>query len=184
MKRFVDGDAGVSAYGAIGYLIMVFFSVFMGYSVGCAPLIGFNYGAGNREELRNLCKKSFIIMASAGLLIVAIVESCGPLFVKMFGFEGELYDMTLCGLRIYFASFLVTGVSVFASALFTALNNGLISGLISFLRTLVFQVGSVLLVPLFLGVDGVWSAICFAEVASLIVSVSFIAAYRKRYGYF
>lgn len=183
MKRFVEGDAGVTAYGAIGYLIMVFFSVFMGYSVGCAPLIGFNYGAGNREELRNLCKKSLIIVAASGFVMTVVAETCGPLFVRMFGFEGDLYDMTLRGLRIYFISFLISGISVFASSLFTALNNGLISGLISFLRTLVFQVGSVMIVPVFMGLDGVWSAICFAETASLIVSVTFIVANKKKYGY-
>lgn len=183
MKRFVAGDDGVAAYGAIGYLIMVFFSVFMGYAVGCAPLTGYHYGAGNRDELRNLCKKSLIIVAVAGAVMTLFAQTCGRLFVQVFGYEGELYDLTLRGLRIYSLSFLVCGFSVYASSLFTALNNGLISGLISFLRTLVFQVAAVLIVPLFLGLDGVWSAICFAETAALAVSVVFFFANAKRYGY-
>lgn len=183
MKRFVEGNDGVAAYGAIGYLIMVVFSVFMGYSVGCAPLIGYHYGAGHRDELRNLCKKSLIVMAIAGVTTFAVAELGSGLFVRIFGFRDTLYEMTVRGLRIYSCSFLVVGFSVFASAMFTALNNGLISGLISFLRTLVFQVAAVLIVPLFLGLDGVWSAICFAEGLALIVAAIFFFAYRKRYGY-
>lgn len=183
MKQFVAGDDGVAAYGAIGYLIMTFFSVFMGYSVGCAPLIGYHYGAGNREELRNLCKKSLITMGVAGVVMTLLAETCGQFFVGVFGYEGELYDLTLRGLRIYSVAFLVTGFSVFASSMFTALNNGLVSGLISFLRTLVFQVAAVLVVPLFLGLDGVWSAICFAETASLCVASAFFFANGRKYGY-
>lgn len=174
---------GVPAYGVIMYVVMVFFSVFMGYSVGCAPLIGYNYGAQNREELKNLFKKSMIFMAVCGAAMTALSEALAVPAVKIFSFGGELYKMTLRGFRIYSLVFLLTGYSVFASSLFTALNNGPVSACISFLRTLLFQIGAVLLFPLIWGLDGVWSAGIFAEIASVAVSAVFIICLRKRYGY-
>lgn len=177
------GDDGVAAYGAIGYVMMIFFSVFMGYAVGSAPLIAFNYGAQNRAELKNLFKKSVIIVAAAGLMMTGLSEALAKPAIMLFGFDGELFEMTVRGFRIYSAAFAITGFSVFGSSLFTALNNGVISAVISFLRTLVFQIAAVMLLPLVWGIDGVWSAVVFAELASLIVASAFMLANGKRYGY-
>lgn len=178
------GDDGVAAYGAIGYVMMIFFSIFMGYAVGCAPLIAFNFGAKNNEELRNLFKKSLIIMAFSGLLMTGLSEALASPIIMLFGFDGELFEMTLRGFRIYSVAFMITGFSVFGSSLFTALNNGLVSAVISFLRTLVFQIAAVMVCPVFMGLDGVWSATCFAEVLALAVTVICIFICRKKYYYF
>lgn len=178
------GDDGVAAYGAIGYVMMIFFSIFMGYAVGCAPLIAFNFGAKNNEELRNLFKKSLIIMAFSGLLMTGLSEALASPIIMLFGFDGELFEMTLRGFRIYSVAFMITGFSVFGSSLFTALNNGLVSAVISFLRTLVFQIAAVMVCPIFMGLDGVWSATCFAEVLALAVTVTCIFVCRKKYYYF
>ncbi len=178
------GDDGVAAYGAIGYVMMIFFSIFMGYAVGCAPLIAFNFGAKNNEELRNLFKKSLIIMAFSGLLMTGLSEALASPIIMLFGFDGELFGMTLRGFRIYSVAFMITGFSVFGSSLFTALNNGLVSAVISFLRTLVFQIAAVMVCPIFMGLDGVWSATCFAEVLALAVTVICIFICRKKYYYF
>ena len=183
IQRIVPGDDGIAAYGAIGYVMMIFFSIFMGYAVGSAPLIAFNYGAENEAELKNLFRKSLIITAIAGVLMTGLSEALAYPIIKLFGFDGELFDMTLRGFRIYALAFLLTGFSVFGSSLFTALNNGLISALISFLRTLVFQIAAVMLLPLLWKLDGVWSAICFAEAASIMVTVIFVLCFRKRYKY-
>lgn len=178
------GDDGVAAYGAIGYVMMIFFSIFMGYAVGCAPLIAFNFGAKNNEELRNLFKKSLIIMAVSGLLMTGLSEALASPIIMLFGFDGELFEMTLRGFRIYSVAFMITGFSVFGSSLFTALNNGLVSAVISFLRTLVFQIAAVMVCPVFMGLDGVWSATCFAEILALAVTVICIFICRKKYYYF
>lgn len=178
------GDDGVAAYGAIGYVMMIFFSIFMGYAVGCAPLIAFNFGAKNNEELRNLFKKSLTIMAVSGLLMTGLSEALASPIIMLFGFDGELFEMTLRGFRIYSVAFMITGFSVFGSSLFTALNNGLVSAVISFLRTLVFQIAAVMVCPIFMGLDGVWSATCFAEILALAVTVTCIFICRKKYYYF
>lgn len=178
------GDDGVAAYGAIGYVMMIFFSIFMGYAVGCAPLIAFNFGAKNNEELRNLFKKSLTIMAFSGLLMTGLSEALASPIIMLFGFDGELFEMTLRGFRIYSVAFMITGFSVFGSSLFTALNNGLVSAVISFLRTLVFQIAAVMVCPIFMGLDGVWSATCFAEILALAVTVICIFICRKKYYYF
>ena len=178
------GDDGVAAYGAIGYVMMIFFSMFMGYAVGSAPLIAFNFGAQNGEELKNLFKKSMVIMVASGVLMTGLSEALASPVIMLFGFNGELFEMTLRGFRIYSAAFLITGFSVFGSSMFTALNNGLVSAVISFLRTLVFQIVTVMVCPVFMGLDGVWAATCFAEILALAVTVICIFACRKKYGYF
>lgn len=183
VKRLVEGDAGVAAYGAIGYVMMIFASFFMGYCVGSAPILAYNYGAQNRDELKNVFKKSMILMAVIGVIMTGLSESLAYPIIKLFGFDEELTAMTVRGFRIYAVSFSVAGFSMFASSLFTALNNGLVSGIISFLRTLLFQVAAVLIIPIFLGLDGVWSATCFAEILSLTVAAFCIAFFRKKYGY-
>lgn len=180
----ISGDAGVAAYAAIAYIVMIFFSVFMGYSIGCAPLIGFNFGAENREELKNLFRKSIIIITACGLIMTALSEALAVPLAKIFvSYDKELLEMTVRGFRIFSVAFLVSGYGVFCSAMFTALNNGLVSALVSFMRTVVFQIATIMVFPLFWGIDGVWAANVFAEIASMIVSVGFIVAYRRRYGY-
>lgn len=178
------GDDGIAAFGVIQYISMIFFAVFMGYCIGSAPLIAFNYGAENKAELKNLFRKSLISIAVIGVLMTAFSEAvAGPLTKLFVGYDEFLYNMTLRGFRIYAFSFIIFGYGIFASSLFTSLNNGLISGVISFLRTLVFQAAAVLLLPLLWGLDGVWSAACFSETASLVVSFIFVAVFRKKYGY-
>lgn len=181
--RTLVGDAGVTAYGTIMYVVMVFYSVFMGYAIGSAPLIGYHYGAENKDELRNLFCKSLLIISVAGLAMTAVSEGLAAPFISIFGYEEELFDMSLRGFRIYSVAFLITGFNVFASSMFTALNNGLVSGILAFGRTLVFQVVSVFVFPLFWQLDGVWSAIIFAELMSLVLSAAFTLSFGQKYGY-
>ena len=174
---------GVKAYSAIGYIMMIFFSVFMGYAVGSAPLIGYNFGAQNREEMRNLYKKSLIIITVLGVAMTVFSEALAYPIVSIFGFNPELRDMTVRGFRIYSAVFAIAGYGIFASSMFTALNNGLISGIISFLRTLVFQVVALIVLPMFWGLDGIWAATCACEIFAVAVSVIFLTVFRHKYGY-
>lgn len=178
------GKSGVAAYGSIMYIAMIFFSIFMGYAVGSAPLMGYNYGAQNREEMRNLFKKSLIIMAVTGVLMTGLSEALAGPFIGMFGYGEELYEMAVRGFRIFAAVFVIVGFNMYGSSLFTSLNNGLVSALISFLRTIVFQVTAVMVLPMFMGLDGVWTAGLFSDVMALTVTVIFVLCYRKRYGYF
>lgn len=177
------GKAGVAAYGSIGYIAMIFFSIFMGFSVGSAPLMGFNYGARNKEEMRNLFKKSMIIMGIGGLLMFGLSEALSWPFIKLFKFEPVVFDMALRGFRIYAFVFITAGICIYASSLFTSLNNGLISAMISFSRSVIFQITAVMVLPIFWGLDGVWSAACIAEIFSIIISVTCIICFRKKYGY-
>lgn len=182
VQRFAGKD-GLAAYGAIGYVMMIFFAIFMGYAVGSAPLIAYNYGAQNKSELKNLFKKSIIIMLVAGFVMTALCEALAYPMIMLFGYEGELFDMTVRGIRLFSLYFSIAGISIFASSLFTALNNGLVSGIISFVRMFVFQTAAVLIVPIFFKLDGVWCSMDFSEVFSLILSVSFLIACRKKYEY-
>ena len=177
------GKSGVAAYGSIGYIAMIFVAIFIGVSVGSGPLRGYNYGAQNKEEMHNLFKKSLIIMGLGGLIMFGLSEGLAYPFIKMFGYEQAVFEMALRGFRIYACVFLTAGISIYASALFTSLNNGLISALISFLRSVVFQVAAVMVLPIFWQLDGVWAAGCIAEIFSIIISVVCIICFRKRYGY-
>ena len=178
------GKSGVAAYGSIMYVAMIFFAMFMGYAVGSAPLMGYNYGARNRAEMKNLFKKSVIIMAVAGLAMFGVSEGLAYPFMKMFGYSEQVFEMALRGFRIYSVVFLTVGINMYGSALFTSLNNGLVSALISFLRSVAFQVTAVMVLPIFIGLDGVWSAAIVAEILSLIVTGAFVIAYHKKYGYY
>lgn len=178
------GETGVAAYGAIMYVAMLLGAILFGYSMGVSPVISFNYGAKNEDELRNVYRKSMWIILILGVAMTVLAEACAsPLSMLFSGGDDELYSMTLRGFRLYSISFLMTGFGMFGSAFFTALNNGLISAIISFSRTLVFQSIAVIVLPLFWALDGVWCAIVFAEIPSTILSLAFIFAYRKRYGY-
>lgn len=176
------GEDGVAAYGVIMYVNFIFISVFIGYSIGSAPIVGYHYGADNRDELRNVFRKSMRLVAAGGcaLLLLANVLAL-PLARFFVGYDRQLLQMTCHGFRIYAISFLICGFNIYGSAFFTALNNGLISAVISFLRTLVFQLVIVLILPIFLGLDGIWLAIVAAELLALVITVQFLI--RKRYVY-
>ena len=184
LMRFA-GEDGVSAYGVLMYVQFIFVAIYVGYAVGSAPIVGFHYGAKNHDELKNLLRKSTLLMASSGvvLTILAMVLA-GPLAKIFVGYDQGLYDLTRHAFRVFAYSFLLAGFNIFASSFFTALNNGVVSAAISFLRTLIFQTASVLLLPLVLGVDGIWWAIFAAEVFASLISVAFLFAKRERYHYF
>ena len=180
LMRFA-GEDGVSAYGVLMYVQFIFVAIYVGYAVGSAPIVGFHYGAKNHDELKNLLRKSTLLMASSGvvLTILAMVLA-GPLAKIFVGYDQGLYDLTRHAFRVFAYSFLLAGFNIFASSFFTALNNGVVSAAISFLRTLIFQTASVLLLPLVLGVDGIWWAIFAAEVFASLISVAFLFAKRER----
>ncbi len=178
------GENGIAAYGVIGYVAFFFVAILWGYSVGCSPIVSFHFGAQNHSELKNLLRKSLIINISGGFLLMLISITLAPVLASIFvGYDPELCEMTIYGLRIYSLSFLLSGVNIFGSAFFTALNNGLVSAIISFLRTFVFECGSVLLIPYLFGMDGIWTCIIVAELAALTVTSIFLIAKRKRYHY-
>ena len=180
----IAGENGVAAYGVIMYVNLVFLSFFIGYSIGCAPIVGYDYGAGNSPELQNLFRKSLALTAVIGAMMTAAAMVLAvPLSSVFVGYDSELLRMTVRGLRLYSLSFLICGFNVFSSAFFTALSDGLLSALISFLRTLVFESGAVLILPHFLGLDGIWLALTAAESVTLIVSFSLLAKNRTKYHY-
>lgn len=178
------GEDGVAAYGVLMYVNLIFLAAFIGYSVGTAPVIGYHYGAENHHELKSLLKKSLVIIGvlSVAMLIAAEVLA-RPLAVIYVGYDPELLNLTLRGFVIFSFSFLFAGISIYGSSFFTALNNGLVSALISFLRTMVFQIAAVLLFPLVWGIDGIWGSIVIAESMSAIVTILFLMGMRKKYHY-
>ena len=183
LMNFV-GDDGVAAYGVMMYVNMIFLAIFIGYSVGTAPVIGFNFGAQNTDELKSLRKKSFVIIGcSSAVMFAASQVLAAPLSSIFVGYDKELFDLTVHGFRIFSFMFLFAGVSIFGSSMFTALNNGLISALISFLRTLVFQIAAVLLLPIFLKADGIWASVVVAEIMSFVITIVFIIAKKRKYQY-
>ena len=170
------GEDGVAAYGVIMYVSFMFVAVFIGYSIGSSPVISYHYGAKNRPELRNLLKKSIVIMGIASLLMFIIGEIVAlPVSSIFVGYDDALLALTKRGFMIYSVAYLVMGYGIFSSGFFTALNDGLTSGIISVARTLVFQTISVLVLPMFMGVDGIWISVFIAEGLALIVSVILIA---------
>ncbi len=183
LKHFA-GDDGVAAYGIMMYVNLVFLAIFIGYSIGTAPVIGFHFGAQNTDELKSLRQKSFMIIGCVSIAMLAASQLfAAPLAGIFVGYDAELLKLTVRGFRIFSFSFLFAGVSIFGSSMFTALNNGLISALISFLRTLVFQISAVLLLPLILKVDGIWASVVVAELAAFMITIIFIIAKKKKYGY-
>lgn len=178
------GEDGVAAYGVMMYVNFVFAAIFLGYSLGSAPLVSYHYGAGNHDELHNLFRKSLRLIAGTGVGMTLAAELLAPLVVGAFTrYDPALYQMTLHGFRLCSLAFLFMGGNVWGSAFFTALNNGGISAVISFLRTFLFQVAAVLLLSFLLGVDGIWLALVAAEVPALAVTAGFLAVQRKRYHY-
>ena len=178
------GEDGVAAYGIIMYVNFVFQAIFLGYAIGCAPVVSYHYGAGNRVELKNLSGKSLVLMCVTGIVMTLLAEFCNAPLVRVFaGYDAALSAMTCQGFRLYALAFLMMGVNIWSSAFFTALNNGVVSAAISFLRTLLFQTAAILLLPLLFGMKGIWLAIVAAELPGLLVSVIFLAWGRKRYRY-
>ena len=178
------GEDGVSAYGVLMYVSMIFQAVFIGYSVGAAPVISYHYGADNRAEVRGVLGKSLLLTGIFSLLMFAAGEKLArPLATLFVGYDGGLLDMTARAFAIFSVSFLFSGFSIFCSSFFTALNDGLTSALISFLRTLVFQCAAVLIFPVFWELDGIWFSIVAAEALALAVAGLFLAGKRKYYHY-
>lgn len=178
------GENGVVAYGIMMYMAFIFSSIFIGYAIGSTPLIGYHYGAQNHNELKNLLRKSLLIMLAIGLLMTALAEALArPMSMIFVSYDKNLLDMTEFGLRIYSISFILVGINIFASSFFTALNNGFISASISVARTLLFQIVAVMVVPIILGVNGIWSAVIVAEGLSILVSMICICCLQKKYHY-
>lgn len=178
------GDDGIAAYGVMMYVSMIFSAIFIGYSMGVAPVISYNDGAGNDEEKRAVFKKSVVIIAiSSAVMLIASELLASPLSMIFVSYDEKILNMTVHGFQIFAVSFLLMGTSIFASSFFTALNDGLTSALISFLRTLVFQLGAVLLLPLAFELDGIWLAVVVAEAMAIVLSVLFLVFKRKKYRY-
>lgn len=178
------GEDGVSAYGVLMYVQFIFVAIYIGYAIGCAPITGYHFGAQNHVELKNMLRKSAFLSAISGIVltILAIVLS-SPLAKLFVGYDEELYELTRHAFSLFSYSFLLAGFNIFTSSFFTALNNGAVSAAISFMRTLIFQTSSVLILPIFLGVDGIWWAITVAEVFAFILSLIFLFAKREKYHY-
>lgn len=178
------GAQGVAVFGIIMYVSFIFAAIFIGYSMGSAPVIGFHYGAGNKEELKGLFRKSLWILLVFSVVLTGLAMMLAkPLAMIFVAYDAELLELTKRALTIYSLAFLMSGFNIFASSFFTALNDGLTSALISFGRTLVFQVASVLLLPLIFDVDGIWAAVILAEGLALILSAVCVIRNRKKYGY-
>lgn len=178
------GENGVAAYGVMMYVSMIFSAAFLGYSIGTAPVVGYHDGAKNYGELKGLLKKSLIIIGSFGAAMLVLAEALAyPLSAIFVGYDQELMDMTVSGFRIFALSFPFMGYAIYTSGFFTALNDGLTSALISFLRTLVFQIAAVLLLPYLLGIDGIWYSIGAAELMAMVLGGIFLVAKRKKYQY-
>lgn len=179
------GENGVAAYGTILYVNLIFIGVFLGYSIGVAPIVGYHDGMKNYDELKSLFRKSLLIIGILGVILTGAAEASAGLLAKIFvGYDPVLYDMTKHGFRLYSFAFLIIGFNIFGSAFFTALNDGAVSATISFLRTLVFQLATVFTLPLLLKLDGVWLSIVVAESLSLLVTATFFITKRKKYHYY
>lgn len=178
------GEDGIAAYGVMMYVSMIFSAAFIGYSIGTAPVVGYHDGAKNYAELKGMLRKSLIIIGVFGIAMVLSAEVLATPLAKIFvSYDAELMEMTVSGFRIFALSFIFMGYAIYASGFFTALNDGVTSAIISFLRTLVFQVAAVLLLPLIWEIDGVWISIVVAELMAVIFSGIFLIAKRKKYNY-
>ncbi len=179
------GENGVSAYGVLMYVQFIFVAIYIGYAVGAAPVVSFHYGADNRTELRNMLRKSIILVCTASVVLTVLAFILASPLAQIFvGYDAELFALTRHAFHLFSFSFLLAGFNIFISSFFTALNNGAVSAAISFMRTLIFQTASVLILPLILGVDGIWWAITAAEIFACILSAGFLIAKRKKYHYF
>ena len=178
------GEDGVAAYGVMMYVSMIFAAAFIGYSIGTAPIIGYHDGAKNYDELKGLLRKSLVMIGVFGVAMVAAGQLLAvPLSMLFVGYDAALVKLTVSGFRIFALSFLFMGYAIYGSGFFTALNDGLTSAIISFLRTLVFQVAAVIILPMIWGIDGVWFSIAVAELMAVVFSALFLVVKRKKYHY-
>ena len=178
------GENGVAAYGVLMYVQFIFVAIDVGYAVGCAPIVGYHYGAQNHGELKNMLRKSLFLMSISGVMLTLLAAALAAPLARLFvGYDQALFDMTRHAFRLFSLSFLLAGINIYVSSFFTALNNGAVSAIVSFLRTLVFQMFCVLVLPIFFGIDGIWWAMAVAEVFAFILSLSFLIVKRNKYHY-
>lgn len=178
------GENGVAAYGVLMYVSMIFQAIFIGYSIGVSPIVGYHYGAKNTSELKNVFTKSMIVIFITAIIMFICGELLSEPISKIFvNYDDELLQITKNAFRIFSFSFLLSGMSIYGSSFFTSLNNGLISALISFLRTVVFQASAVMILPIFLKLNGIWLSIVVAELMSFIITFTFLIMKRKKYQY-
>ena len=183
LLRYI-GEDGVSAYGVLMYVQFVFVAIDIGYAIGCAPIISFHYGAGNHAELKNMLRKSSILMGLSGVVLSVLSYVCAAPLSKIFvGYDEGLMALTVHAFRLLSPSFLLAGFCIFISSFFTALNDGLTSAIVSFLRTLVFRTGCVIVMPMLWDVDGIWWSMLTADALAFVVSVAFVVGKRKKYHY-
>ena len=181
----VAGEDGVAAYGVLMYVTMIFIAIFIGYSIGTAPIVSYHFGAANTDELKSIFKKSLVIIGACSVVMLALGELLAhPLSQIFVGYDEGLFNMTVRGFYIYSFSFLFSGIAIWGSGFFTALNNGLVSAIISFLRTLVFQISAVLILPIFFELDGIWLSLVVAEVMAAVVTAFFLIIKRGKYKYY
>lgn len=178
------GENGVSSYGVLMYVSFIFAAIYIGYSIGTAPIVGYNFGAQNHPEMKNILKKSVRLTLGTGVVMLGLAQLlAAPLAHVFVGYDQELFNMTVHAFRLFSFMFLFSGFNIFTSSFFTALNNGAISAAVSFLRTLVFQMAAVLILPVFFKLDGVWISVAFAEICAFVISIIFLVAKRKKYQY-
>lgn len=178
------GENGIATYGVLMYVNMIFLAIFIGYSTGVAPVVGYHYGAENHSELKGLLKKSYVIIGIFAVVMFGLAELLAGTLAGVFvGYDRELMEMTERAFRIYSVSFLFSGIAIYGSSFFTALNDGLTSALISFLRSLLFQVAAVIILPFVFGIDGIWFSVVAAELVAAVMTILFIAAKRRKYHY-
>lgn len=178
------GKNGVAAYGVLMYVQFMFLAIEIGYSIGSAPIAAYNYGAQNRKELKNIFKKSILLMGLSGILLSGLAQALAIPLGKLFvGYDEELYALTVHAFRLFSFAFIFSGIGIYSSGFFTALNNGLVSFILSILRSLVFQVTFILSLPMVFGVDGIWGTMLATEASAFIVAVIFFIAFRKKYQY-
>lgn len=178
------GENGVAAYGVIMYLEFIFSGIYLGFSTGSAPIVSYNFGAKNCTELKNLFIKSLVIIFILGITLTGLAEIFAyPLSGVFVGYDNSLHALTAHGFKLYAIAFLIMGFNIFGSAFYTALNNGIISGIISFARTFIFQIIAILTFPVFWGINGIWYSIVFAEILALILTITFLSKIRSRYEY-
>ncbi|MFG6319465.1 MAG: MATE family efflux transporter [Clostridia bacterium] len=183
LMKYAGAD-GVVAYGIIMYVGFIFSGTYIGYAMGTAPIVGYHYGAENTSELKSLLKKSLKLIAIASIVMTCLAEISSQLLASIFvSYDAELLNMTTNAIKIFSISYIISGFNIFSSSFFTALNNGFVSAMISFLRTLVFQVAMILILPLIFSINGIWLAVVVAEILSLIVSFIFLVCNRKKYKY-
>lgn len=178
------GIDGVVSYGVIMYITFIFQGIYMGYAIGITPIVGYHYGADNKDELKSLLKKSLVLILISSLFLTGLGELSAEMLAKIFvSYDKDLLNMTTIAIRIFSLSYIVCGFNIFASAFFTGLNNGIVSGVISFLRTFVFQTVMIFVLPLLFGVNGIWMAIIFAEILALFISFICFVKNKDKYEY-